>query len=295
MSVHSTLPAPGSGQAYFDVSALEAGKVDLPEKFYVNDPEFNRFHRCPSLSFLLRHQPSGKLIVFDLGLRKDYENYPPSVVDRIKDTFTIKVDQDAKESLIKGGVDPTKVGHVILSHLHWDHVGDNSAFTTATFVLGDEGRPLLSPGFPGDPESRYTAETAPEGRTQWVSSTDWKPIGPFPLALDFFGDGSIYLIDAAGHLPGHLNLLVRNSPTGSWVFLGGDSMHDVRILTGEKHVAHTHEWGCAHVHPEKADAHIHRVQSLLKMQGVQVILAHHLGWDKEHPDEYLPGKIKPTA
>jgi hypothetical protein len=62
-------------------------------------------------------------------------------------------------------------------------------------------------------------------------------------------------------------------------------MHDVRILTGEKHVAHcTHEWGCAHAHPEKAHAHIHRVQSLLKMAGVQVILAHHNGWDSKHQD-----------
>jgi glyoxylase-like metal-dependent hydrolase (beta-lactamase superfamily II) len=118
------------------------------------------------MSFLLRHQPSGRLIAFDLGIRKDYERYPSCVVGRIKEVFTIKVDQDVRESLVKGGVDPASVGHVIFSHLHWDHVGDNSPFTNATFVLGGDGQSLLSPGFPGDPESRYTTETAPEGRTQ---------------------------------------------------------------------------------------------------------------------------------
>jgi len=292
------LPPPGPSQAaYFDVSALEAGKLTVPEALlYVNDPDPDIFHTRPSLSFLLRHHPSGKLIVFDLGVRKDFENCPPAVVELIKQgqVFTVAVDQDVKESLIKGGVDPANVGHVILSHLHWDHhVADISLFPNATIVLGDEGRRLLSSNDPT--ASHFDASAAPEGRTHWVSSKDWTPIGPFPLAHDFFGDGSLYLIDAAGHLPGHLNLLVRNSGTGSWILLAADSMHDARVLTGEKHVAPNLQFGCAHVEPEKADAHLQRVKSLLKIPGVQVVMAHHNGWESEHPDEHLPGKIKPTA
>jgi glyoxylase-like metal-dependent hydrolase (beta-lactamase superfamily II) len=50
-------------------------------------------------------------------------------------------------------------------------------------------------------------------------------IGKFP-ALDFFGDGSFYLLDAPGHDWGHINGLVRTtSNPDTFIFLGGDSVH----------------------------------------------------------------------
>ncbi|KAF7299975.1 Metallo-beta-lactamase superfamily protein [Mycena kentingensis (nom. inval.)] len=41
-------------------------------------------------------------------------------------------------------------------------------------------------------------------------------------AVDYFGDGSFYLIDTPGHFPGHLTALARVTPS-SFVLLGGDT------------------------------------------------------------------------
>ena len=43
-------------------------------------------------------------------------------------------------------------------------------------------------------------------------------------ALDYFGDGSLYIIDAPGHLHGHLIAAARVGPN-TFVFLAGDSCH----------------------------------------------------------------------
>lgn len=55
-------------------------------------------------------------------------------------------------------------------------------------------------------------------------------IGKFP-AVDFFGDGSFYLLDSPGHAIGHLCGLVRTT-TGpdTFVLLGGDVCHYSGIM-----------------------------------------------------------------
>jgi hypothetical protein len=56
--------------------------------------------------------------------------------------------------------------------------------------------------------------------------------------MDLFGYGSLYIVNAPGHLPGHLNLLCRTGDR-NFVYLAGDSCHDPRLLTGELEIA---EW-----------------------------------------------------
>ena len=46
-------------------------------------------------------------------------------------------------------------------------------------------------------------------------------------AIDFFGDGSFYLLDTPGHAVGHLSGLARTtaSPEATFIFFGGDCAH----------------------------------------------------------------------
>lgn len=65
----------------------------------------------------------------------------------------------------------------------------------------------------------------------------WEKLEGFdPDVVDYFGDGSLFIVDAPGHLFGHVNLLARIEE-GRWVYLGGDCCHDIRILKGESDVA----------------------------------------------------------
>lgn len=49
--------------------------------------------------------------------------------------------------------------------------------------------------------------------------------GPF-RAVDFFGDGSFYLLDTPGHAVGHMSGLVRTTTEpDTFIFMGGDVCH----------------------------------------------------------------------
>ena len=120
----------------------------------------------------------------------------------------------------------------------------------------------------------------------------YSPFGPFDRALDFFGDGSLYIVDAPGHLPGHVNVLARTSADGGWVYLAGDSAHDWRIITGEDRIAT--QPMCIHADKEQAEAHIARIRELRANPRVRVLLAHDVPWYEENKggDAYWPGEIK---
>lgn len=124
------------------------------------------------------------------------------------------------------------------------------------------------------------------------------PLGPFAKALDYFGDGSIYIVDAPGHLQGYLNLLARTSADGGWIYLAGDSAHDWRLVHGEGAIAEFDTPEGAHIclHAEKAQAEdtIRRIAQILTLPRVRVLLAHDAEWFEENNggSSFWPGKIE---
>ena len=52
----------------------------------------------------------------------------------------------------------------------------------------------------------------------------WKRFGPHERALDFLGDGSLWIIQAPGHMAGNLAAAARVSD-GEWVILASDCCH----------------------------------------------------------------------
>ncbi|KAM5380137.1 hypothetical protein ACJZ2D_003784 [Fusarium nematophilum] len=116
-------------------------------------PGLETFTSSPSLSFLLEHR-SGRKLVFDLGIRKDYENYSPTIAKYIPTTnYDIKVMGSVADILRDNGVSLDRVEGVIwrgrnLREISFD--GPNSAkigrFPTFDY-FGDGSFYLLdSPG-----------------------------------------------------------------------------------------------------------------------------------------------------
>lgn len=67
----------------------------------------------PSLTFLLEH-PSGRKLVWDLGIRKDYQNYAPKIANYIPTTeYTINVEKNVADILEENGVKREEVEAVI--------------------------------------------------------------------------------------------------------------------------------------------------------------------------------------
>lgn len=292
-----SLPPPADDQAYCNVSALESGVIYLPLGIFITNAKPGAVDTAPSLSFLIQHSKKPEKFIFDLGIRKDWENLPPASVKWIQEVFSVDVSQDVIESLAKGGLSPSDVSTVCLSHLHFDHVGNTQPFTTSTFLVGAESASLLKPGYPTDPNSGFPHDLLPTERTQFLDTNDWVPLGPFPRALDFYNDGSLYIIDAAGHLPGHITALARTSADGGWLLMGGDSAHHWSLVTGESEIEVGHPaytYGCAHSNKDGAVENLARIRELLKNPRVRLILGHDEPWYRENKgtSSFWPGKIQ---
>ncbi|KAI0097315.1 hypothetical protein GGR51DRAFT_553164 [Nemania sp. FL0031] len=228
-------------------------------------------------------------LIFDLGVKRNILGYAIAQQPHVAQRQPIITDPDCSESLRHGIINGDEVNNigdnellnpekdidfVILSHVHWDHIGTPSDFSSATFVVGSGTLDLLKngagPHYPAElfnddelptsrtvelpptrtPDSDFDAYFAgpnapvhtptpadtqaklPPSANQW----SWQPFAGFPRTVDFFGDGSVYVIDSPGHIYGHVNLLARISET-KYVYLGGDCCHDTRILSGEKGIA----------------------------------------------------------
>lgn len=114
---------------------------------------------------------------------------------------------------------------------HYDHIGDMKTFPGSTkLIVGPGFKEAFMPAYPIKEESPLL-ESDWEGRE--VVETDFGDgnlkIGGFK-ALDYFGDGSFYLLDAPGHAIGHICGLARvTSGSGkdddTFIFMGGDACH----------------------------------------------------------------------
>lgn len=72
--------------------------------------------KSPSLSFLLEH-PSGQKLLFDLGIRKDHENYAPVVEKRnTRRSLTIDVEKNVIELLQEHGLKGEDINGIVLRY-----------------------------------------------------------------------------------------------------------------------------------------------------------------------------------
>ncbi|KAJ7171066.1 Metallo-hydrolase/oxidoreductase, partial [Mycena filopes] len=293
------LPAPSANQAYMQISALQAGIIHIPVDLIIAGESRVR-HECPVLSFYLKHSNSDRRFIFDLGLRRDWESYPTEVKTKYGPLMPCEVPQSVAESLEKGGLDPAEIERVVISHLHFDHIGDCTPFTKATFILGGEGKDSIENGYPGNPLSTTLSASTPADRTVFLTPEDFNTsIGPFPHAKDLFDDGSVFIIHTPGHCAGHITALARTSSDGAWMYLGGDVAHDTRLITDpERQLATAAADGtpyCMHRDPVQAGIDIARVRALVKLPRVEFLIAHDWKWYKENlgGSAFLPGKIVP--
>ncbi|KAK7963768.1 hypothetical protein PG988_010742 [Apiospora saccharicola] len=129
----------------------------------------------------------------------------------------------------------------------------------------------------------------------------WKPPASFPHTLDLYGDGSVYVFDAPGHIYGHVNLLVRIRQD-KYVCLGGDYCHDPRILAGEKEFAEYPDGqgaGLRSVHTDTAIVRntLDRIKKFaetgVEIEGrrveIEVVVAHDGVWAEGNRGRFWPG------
>lgn len=169
------------------------------------------------------------------------------------------------------------------SHLHWDHVGDWTEFPSAQLILGPGATEYVSPGYPSQPDSAFLGAVFNHagGVRELSRATDtWVPFPPFERAFDLFSDGSLLLVDAPGHMPGHLIAVARTSASGTmpeFVIMGGDCCHHRSLFTGEAEIGvgfGPTGLPSMHLDLDIARKTIQRVGELGREENILVCLAH---------------------
>ncbi|KUI57782.1 N-acyl homoserine lactonase AttM, partial [Cytospora mali] len=182
-------------------------------------------------------------MLFDLGVRTDWENLPPKVVQLVKATSEVTGCDRGIASVLDDNdnrlrIRSSDIEAIVWSHSHFDHMGDPSRFPPATELV-------VGPGYPTDPDGSVL-DSAAAGRTvreiSFAAGTG-TGTGGGPLrvgrfdAYDYFGDGSFYLLDAPGHATGHMCGLARTTADPpSFVFMGADACHHPGVLRPSRYL-----------------------------------------------------------
>lgn len=168
--------------------------------------------RFPTTVGVLRHPREG-LVLFDTGYHPrvlDATRHLPRRLYRWLAPFEVRAQDTVAAQLAARGIDARQVRHVVVSHLHPDHIGglrdfpaailhiSRVAFETVSATAGLR-RQLLA----------FYPELLPDdfaSRVHWVDRFDDAGVGAFQRTRDLFGDGSVRLLPLPGHARGQLGL-----------------------------------------------------------------------------------------
>jgi hypothetical protein len=100
-------------------------------------------------------------------------------------------------------------------------------FPNATAVFGPGTIAGCSPGHFEDANLQWDGRFFdPKRATEKIEELagPWQEFGHFEKAMDYFGDGSFWIVQAPGHMPGNC-LAVARLQSGDWICLGSDCCH----------------------------------------------------------------------
>ena len=244
--LHEPLPG-GTQGATVSVEPLIAGYVSWP-KDMMESPggrlltlrlaselfsSANRW-KVPCPAFLIRHPSAGPVLV-DTGLHPSIASDPKSNFGSLAARVSApELDQghDVPAQLRSRGIEPSAVGVLVMTHLHYDHASAISEFPDSTIVVSEAewidattgGQPAMRGYRPAHYDFVFDYRTVDFGRGNVSSYAN------FGRTFDLFGDGSVRLAYLPGHSAGHTGVIARLAQRD--FVIGGDAFYTMGQLEG---------------------------------------------------------------
>lgn len=207
-----TLPVAASA-AEVELWRLDCGAIEVRDQRLFSD-SFALTEKARTLTdscYLVRHDD--EYLLWDAGLPAALAGQPASTDPAA--AFAPSLDRTIEAQLAEVGVSAAQITRLGISHGHFDHTGQASAFPGATLLIGASDFAAFQSGtlpFAFDP-----TPLAP-----WL--TGGAPVEAIAGDRDVWGDGSVRILAMPGHTEGETALLVNLPETGP-VLLSGDVVH----------------------------------------------------------------------
>lgn len=198
----------------------------------------------PVSCYLIRN--GNELVLFDAGLDASIKGKPLR-----EEGQTLTLERTLKEQFAQIGVDPDKVGTLVVSHYHGDHHGQADLFPNAKLVIGA-----------GD-AAQMRAESDKGKLAPWLGGQ--RPIDEVTADRPLDKDGRLTVLFTPGHTPGHLSMLVKLD-TATYV-LTGDLVHQRGQIAERKPSGN-------HTDKVRGKAEIERVVALAEREKATIIVGH---------------------
>lgn len=196
--------------------------------------------KLPINAYLIEHRDG--LVLFDAGMDPAItsdSNYIPSPIGRflLRRIFRLHIgpDDTLARKLEELKLAASDVRKVVVSHLHFDHIGGIADVPQAQLLVSqDEWQQLSGP----HPERDWILREHIElPGANWCpiefTSTEDALLAPFGGCYDVMGDGSMMLLPTPGHTPGSMSMLVRSTGLPP-LLLVGDLTYELDLLLNDQ-------------------------------------------------------------
>jgi N-acyl homoserine lactone hydrolase len=214
---------PASPPAGMSISVLDTGSIESRAVFAYRGGAVGEQRRFAMAPVLVRH-PRGDLLI-DAGFGHDVDAHTRTQPQLGQLLTRYTKGRPAGEQLADGGVPPSSLKGVLITHAHWDHVSglDRLAGVPVwvndaefAFIGSQSHHPALIRSFGALPYHHYRFEHG--------------PYFGFPQSFDVWGDGSVVVVPAPGHTPGSIIVFVA-LPSGKRYALLGDLVWQLEGIT----------------------------------------------------------------
>ena len=207
-------PVAASGATGPKLYVFDCGRIRLAsvEAFNLKDTD-TPVRELSAPCYVVDH-PNGQLL-WDAGLPSELAEAEGWVVR--PDGLSNTLDETLASQMARMGLgfDMDSLEYVAFSHIHWDHVGASNEVASGTWLVQQ-----------GDYDAAHADGnmSVPAVQPELLVGIKERPTQVLSGDHDVFGDGTVQLIAADGHTPGHQVLFVDLAETGP-VVLSGDLYH----------------------------------------------------------------------
>ncbi len=252
----------GQSASVENLTVFECGRVESPDRSHWSPGvDVGVSHKMVASCYLIKHDD--KLMVWDTGIPAPVATLPNGL-SIAGGKINLFLDKPFPQLLKEHGVSPDSIEYLAMSHMHADHTGNANAFSHATWFIQ---------------EAEYNAAFGNESkkynfRKATYDKLDQDKVVKLNGHHDVFGDGSVVIIPAPGHTPGHQVLYV-NLASGP-VILSGDLWH----FASNYHFSRVPGFN---YDIKQTKASMKMIDALASVSGAKIILQHDHSGNKKIP------------